>query len=107
MINKTAWTAGPWETSATNGTPGALPMWDVCEAGGGDMIADLAACPRNAEANAQLIALAPKMAEALRALRDALGAVTDYGTATGENPDLQNRALDLADSILSRLPVVK
>ena len=52
-------TKGPWEISAT-GTE-----WDICMAGGGDMLADLSGCP-NAEANARLIAAAPELLEALQ-----------------------------------------
>lgn len=45
-------TPAPWETSAV--VTADRTDWDVCEANGGDMLADLQGCP-NAEANAHRI----------------------------------------------------
>ena len=67
MTNTEKHTPGPWETSV-NGEG----QWDVCEEGGGDMIADLAGCPKNAEANAKLIARAPALLAQNKRLREAL-----------------------------------
>lgn len=53
-------TPGPWETSVN----GDL-QWDVCAPGAGDMIADLEGCD-NQEANANLIASAPELLQALK-----------------------------------------
>jgi len=53
-------TPGPWETSVNE-----AGEWDVCEGGGGDMIADLKGCI-NAEGNAPLMAAAPDLLAALK-----------------------------------------
>ena len=58
-----AHTPGPWETSVND-----EGQWDVCAEGGGDMVADLADCPESAEANARLIAAAPDLLAALKAV---------------------------------------
>jgi PAS domain-containing protein len=60
MTTQATHTPGPWEISKNEA--GEL---DICEAGAGNMIADLAKC-KNAEANARLIAAAPDLLEALR-----------------------------------------
>jgi hypothetical protein len=53
-------TPGPWETSVlSNGKE-----WQVCQHGGGDMIADLSQAD-NQKANAALIAAAPELLHAL------------------------------------------
>jgi hypothetical protein len=56
-------TPGPWETAVND-----EGQWDVCDAGGGDLLADLSDCPENAEANARLIAAAPELLAALKAI---------------------------------------
>ena len=63
--------AGKWETSSVANESGGVD-WDVCEAGGGDMIADLQGCD-NAEEHARLIASAPDMLAALRHVENHLG----------------------------------
>jgi hypothetical protein len=60
MTTQATHTPGPWEISKNEA--GEL---DICEAGAGNMLADLAKC-KNAEANARLIAAAPDLLEALR-----------------------------------------
>lgn len=78
-----AYTPGSWETSTDGKT------WEVCGAGGGDIIADIyPPTGGTAEANARLIALAPDMLEALRDI------------ATCENADYMR---DRAQAILARL----
>jgi hypothetical protein len=62
MTTQATHTPGPWEISKNEA--GEL---DICEAGAGNMLADLAKC-KNAEANARLIAAAPDLLEALRGL---------------------------------------
>jgi hypothetical protein len=68
MTTQATHTPGPWEISKNEA--GEL---DICEAGAGNMLADLAKC-KNAEANARLIAAAPDLLEALRGLIDQLEA---------------------------------
>jgi hypothetical protein len=60
MTTQATHTPGPWEISKNEA--GEL---DICEAGAGNMLADLAKC-KNAEANARLIAAAPEMLEIAR-----------------------------------------
>jgi hypothetical protein len=60
MTTQATHTPGPWEISKNEA--GEL---DICEAGAGNMLADLAKC-KNAEANARLIAAAPDLLEALK-----------------------------------------
>lgn len=68
-------TQGEWETSAHRRRDDLID-WDVCEAGGGDMIADLSST-MNGEANAKLIALMhnnlPALLEAAKLLDDLHG----------------------------------
>lgn len=60
-----AHTPGPWETSVIE--KNGVILWDVCETGGGDMIADLSECgPNNTAANAYLIAAAPELLTACK-----------------------------------------
>lgn len=54
-----------WKRHRDHGN--AAGEWDVCGPDAGDMIADLAKC-RNARANAQLIAAAPAMQQAIEDL---------------------------------------
>jgi hypothetical protein len=51
-------TARPWETSVVSSDDG--DQWDICEAGAGDMIADLSECGDSAtqQANARLVVTA-------------------------------------------------
>jgi hypothetical protein len=56
-------TPGPWETSVCQSC-GEVDAWDVCAAGGGDMLADLKGNP-NGEADANLMASAPDLLYAL------------------------------------------
>lgn len=58
-----AHTPGPWETSSN-----ADGEWDVCMAGGGDLIADIWTDAQHREHDANLIAQAPAMLDELRAL---------------------------------------
>lgn len=61
-------TGTPWETSVN-----ATGLWDICEAGGGDSIAQLVCPPEQQEAYAKLIVRAVNShAELLAACRDAL-----------------------------------
>ena len=64
MTTQATHTPGPWEISKNEA--GEL---DICEAGAGNMLADLAKC-KNAEANARLIAAAPEMLQALKNARE-------------------------------------
>jgi hypothetical protein len=64
MTTQATHTPGPWEISKNEA--GEL---DICEAGAGNMLADLAKC-KNAEANARLIAAAPDLLEALREMAE-------------------------------------
>jgi hypothetical protein len=50
-------TPGPWETASFNNEVSGKTDWDVCVAGGGDMICDLQGL-ENAKANAAFIAAA-------------------------------------------------
>lgn len=78
----TGHTPGPWETSEVQGT------WDVCRAGGGDMIADLTGNPRG-EVDALLIASAPDLLEACRRL---VGISWSQGSLAFDNAVEQARA---------------
>lgn len=99
MTNKTAWTPGPWVVR---------DMHEITTLKHGVKIAD-ATCRystlNEAQHNAQLIALAPEMAEALREIEDTADC------AAGCHDDVMQDALKecraLARSILSRLPVAK
>jgi hypothetical protein len=62
MTTQATHTPGPWEISKNE-----VGELDICEAGAGNMLADLAKC-KNAVANARLIAAAPDLLEALRGL---------------------------------------
>ena len=84
-----------WETSV-NGDG----QWDVCEEGGGDMVADLAGCGtlKQQERRARLIAAAPDMS---RALRDAYEHVALLGS--GQDTPLSNSELcDILGSALEK-----
>ena len=63
-------TPGEWETACHHRRDGLID-WDVCEADGGDMIADLSSI-MNGEANAKLITIMhnnlPALLEAVEAL---------------------------------------
>jgi hypothetical protein len=61
-------TPGPWETSSFTDVVRNVVEWDICEPGGGDMIAEVAVRPE-AEANAALIAAAPELLAACLAMR--------------------------------------
>lgn len=54
------------------------------------------------EAVLSVIEAAPELLAALEAVTAALGLVDDFGTATGENPDMQNRALDAAIEAMAK-----
>jgi len=62
-MNETKHTPGPWEVCVND-----AGQFDVCEEGAGDMICDLAECPKNAEANVCLIAAAPELLAACKAI---------------------------------------
>ena len=64
MTTQATHTPGPWGISKNEA--GEL---DICEAGAGNMLADLAKC-KNAVANARLIAAAPEMLQALKNARE-------------------------------------
>lgn len=74
-------TPGPWETSVND-----EGQWDVCAEGGGDMVADLSDCPENAEGNARLIAAAPDLLAALKAM---------FADACDCGPDVHCRSCEL------------
>jgi hypothetical protein len=63
-------TPGPWEVS-TNSDGG----WDVCEAGGGDMITDIVSA--HSEGDAWLIAAAPLMKSVIEAGVEAVNAYAE------------------------------
>lgn len=83
-------TPGPWETSVFQSC-GEVDAWDVCAAGGGDMLADLKGNP-NGEADANLMAAAPDLLAALELARARL-----YRHAM-ENKE----AIDAADAALTK-----
>lgn len=101
MTNKTAWTPGDWSCphgSRVYGADGRLVAVTSFEHRG----------TSETEANAQLIALAPEMAGALRLCEDRLGVLIecdneDHG---GASPDDVN-AWRACRAILARLPVAK
>lgn len=76
-------TPAPWETSTNY-----AGEWDVCEADGGDMIADLSQCgdAKTKEANAHLISAAPDLLSALEK-------AVNHKNAFWNNPDALDAAL--------------
>lgn len=66
-MNESRHTPGPWEMSVFNNAVSGREDWDVCEAGGGDMVCELAGL-QNAHANARLIAAAPDLLELAEAV---------------------------------------
>ena len=73
-MKKLTHTPEPWETSVNEDR-----QWDICEAGGGDMIADLAFRGHEGEADAKRIAVCVNACEGMKdpeaevkALREAL-----------------------------------
>ena len=82
-------TDGPWETSVNSEN-----QWDVCEAGGGDMIASLSGCDHQEE-QARLIAAAPDLLKAcLEARRMVTNCTGNWEIGVGEMLDA---AIDKAD----------
>ena len=73
-------TPGPWETSVND-----EGQWDVCAEGGGDMVADLSAS-EHGEADARLIAAAPDLLAALKAM---------FADACDCGPDVHCRSCEL------------
>jgi hypothetical protein len=83
----------PWETSSN-----AQGDWDICEAGGGDMVADLKGCP-NAEEHARLIVRAVNTHADLMAAAEAVLPILesmDIGREEGDDPIPELEALRAA-----------
>lgn len=99
-------TPGYWETSVLSTTAASgeiVHEWEICGPGGGDAIAAVVSGPQ-AEANARLLASAPKMLEALRRLTHPMAidedvdfALKAIAEATGQDIDENNRPPSLED----------
>ena|SRR5580765_6125700 len=89
-------TPGPW--GAYNLSKGNIAI----ETREGVRVANASGDTCDVEANARLIAAAPELLAALKAAYSALALIDDFGTATGENPDVQNAALDQARAAIAK-----
>ena len=98
-MTKQAWTPGPWRI----GDAGFTVFGPKTEAPSPRTVCKLVSHGER-EANAQLIALAPEMAEALRAI-DGLMECETYDPQDVQA--MMTRVSEHVDSILSRLPVAK
>lgn len=91
-----AHTPGPWATSSlSNGTE-----WTV-SIDGGDMLADLTGCP-NEQANARLIAAAPDLFKALKALVSTARTFRDVPKDEQEWTSIDDDALEAAFDAIAK-----
>lgn len=105
MTNKTPWTAGPWSLARS-------PKYDepyiVDTTGKLSLTGNIGGLKQNREANAQLIALAPEMADSLRALVAMTEPNPQWAAMSGaEQAKLYSDTLDQAKRIITNLPTVK